>query len=295
MDRLERVELIDIPVVEASGIASRTAADGTRQVLAVGDRTSEVAVGTVGDGDDISWTVLDLTDLDGWPDMHGDSQFEAIAADGGSLVAVMREEPSVVLVADAAERRLVCRIVLDDQPALVGMWDEPNSRGEGLVFLRDGRLLVAKEKHPAALVEFAPVGATARGVGPDDFLGRADVWDAPAGEVTYAAVAVWELTGEAAEAFEDVSAIGETDDGDLWLLSDKSRTLGRLRLDPPLSPDGGRIGTIDGVWRLPKHVHKPEGLATLGPGRFLVCLDTDSTENNGVVIVPPPHPSRQSV
>ncbi len=289
--RLDRVEWIDIPVVEASGLASRTAANGTRQVLAIGDRTSEVAVGTVGQDGDLTWTVIDLATVEGWPVMQRESQFEAIAADGGSLVAVMREEPAVVLVADTTRRRLVCQIVLDDQPALVGLWDESNSRGEGLILLRDGRLLVAKEKHPAALVEFAPPRATARGVGRDDFLGPAEDWDAATGEVTYSAMAVWTLTGDAADSFRDVSAIGETRDGGLWLLSDKSRTVGRLALDPPLVPGTGEIRRIDEVWRLPKHAHKPEGLAALGPGRFLVCLDTDSTADNGVVIRSPPRPA----
>lgn len=294
-ERLERIESIDIPVVEASGIASRTGVDGTRQVLVVGDRTSEVAVGTIGDGGAITWTVLDLAEVEGWPVMLGDSQFESIAADDGSLVAIMREDPPVVFVADAPQRRLVCRIVLDDRPALVGMWDEANSRGEGMALLRGGRLLVAKEKHPAALVEFAPAGVAAQGVGSGDFLGPAERWQAPSGDVTYSAVAVWELAGDAAESFRDISAIGKTAAGDLWLLSDKSRTVGRLRLDPPLSPEGGQIVRIDEVWRLPKHTHKPEGLATLGPGRFLVCLDTDSTVDNGLVIAPPSHSADHSV
>lgn len=299
--RLTLVERIDIPIVEVSGAAARTDADGRHHVLAIGDRTAEVAIGIVeessDDSDDdaspMSWRVVDLADVDAWPDMHGDSQFESIAADGTSIVAVMREEPAVVFVADVAARRLLCRIVLDDEPALVDLWDEENSRGEGLMFLRGGRLLVAKEKHPAALVEFAPAGTPARGVGPDDFLGADERWAAPMPnpadgiDVTYHAVAAWPLAGKAAKALRDVSAIGETDDDAIWLLSDQSRSVARLSLDPPLPPEGGKIEHLDGVMRLPKHSPKPEGLARLPGGRFLVCLDIPETEQNGLVVRAP--------
>ena len=286
--RLGRVRRIDIPVVEASGAASRIAADGSRHVLVIGDRTAEVASGVVDDETgDITWRVVDLADVDAWPDMQGDSQFESIAADGAATVAVMREDPPVVLVADVDERRLLCRITLGDEPALVGMWDEANSRGEGLAFLRGGRLLVAKEKHPPALVEFAPDGVEARGIGPDDFLGPSERWESPSGEVTFRAVAVWPLVGEAERSMRDISAVGGTDHGDIWLLSDRSRSIARLRLDPPLPPGGCPIEELDEIVRLPKRSHKPEGLARLRPGELLVCLDTDSTEQNGLVVRTP--------
>ncbi|TDT14564.1 hypothetical protein BDK89_0119 [Ilumatobacter fluminis] len=291
--RLALVERVDIPVVEVSGAAARTDADGRHHLLAIGDRTAEVATGIVDESGDISWRVVDLADVDAWPDMGDDSQFESIAADGTSIVAVMREEPPVVLVADVAAKRFLCRIRLDDEPALVGMWDEENSRGEGLMFLRGGRLLVAKEKHPAALVEFAPAGAAARGVGPDDILAPDERWEAPTPDdpngidVTFHAVAVWPLAGKAAKALGDVSAIGETDDLGLWLLSDQSRSVARLSLDPPLPPEGGKVKHLDRVMRLPKHSPKPEGLARLPDGRFLVCLDIPTTKKNGLILRAP--------
>ena len=77
----------------------------------------------------------------------------------------MREDPPVVLVADTVTRDLRTEIHLTAPVGSVldGQWDDASSRGEGLVLLRGGRLLVAQEKRPRALIEFGPVGAGAEG------------------------------------------------------------------------------------------------------------------------------------
>jgi uncharacterized protein YjiK len=286
LPRLELVERVDLPIVEASGVAAALRA-GRMRVAVVGDRTSQVAVT---DHDPVSgfddWTVIDLTTITGWPLPAGDSQLEAITVDGGSLVALMCEDPPLVLVLDVETRELRSTIALDAPPGspLHGIWSDPSSRGEGLALLRGGRLLVAKEKHPAALVEFAPSASAPVGLRAGDLLAADEPWEAPRGDATFAAVGVWPLSGAAHERLEDVSALAVGRDGSLWLLSDKSRSVGRLVLDPPLDPAGGEISELVEVWRLPKKSKKPEGIAALDDTRVLVVLDTDSTHHNGIVV-----------
>jgi len=182
---LIRSTVVDLPVVEASGVAARLI-DSRVVVLIVGDRTADVAAGTYdGNNGFTDWRTFDLSALDGWPSQNQASQFEAMAVDGRSLVALMREDPAAVLVVDTVVRELRAQIRLlapPDSP-LHGMWDDASSRGEGLVLLRGGRLLVAKEKRPRALVEFGPAGSTARGLSKDDFLAPDEAWEAPAGDV----------------------------------------------------------------------------------------------------------------
>lgn len=287
--RLQRVQHVDLPVVEASDLAVRRVGDRT-EVLVVGDRTAHVAAGTydpVGGFSD--WRTIDLSTLPGWPLPPHDSQLEAIAVDGGSLVAIMREDPPFVHVADTATGTVVAHIRLlapPDSP-LHGAWDDSSSRGEGLVLLRDGRLLVAKEKRPRALVEFAPVGADPHGLGREVLLGPQERWDAPTGAVDYAAVAMWKLRGPAKEALGDISSLAVGPDRDLWLLSDKSRRLARLSLDTPLAPPVGAIRHVHEIWRLPKGTVKPEGVAAIDDGCVLIAMDTDSVTDNGIVARPP--------
>lgn len=287
--RLKLEEQVDLPVVEASGLAAMAVGDEFRLAV-VGDRTSDVAVASYSAADGLSaWQTVDLSELDGWSMPSTDSQLEAIAVDGGHLVAMMREDPPVVLVADTASKHLRCRIALTAPPGspLAGLWDDPSSRGEGLVLLRGGRLLVAKEKRPQALVEFSPVGVGARGLSREDFLDPGESWDAPDGDVHYEATSVWELHGEAGKYFADVSAIAVTSDRALGLLSDRSRTIGRIDLDEALPPVGGAVRVVRDVWRLPKKAKKPEGMAALPDRRLLIALDTGSTQRNGMIVAAP--------
>lgn len=283
--RLVHLERIDLPVPEASGAVVVPHAAGDR-LLVVGDRSSKVAVAALHAGRPAEWQTVDLRTVSGWPARDGDSQLEAIAADGGSLVAVMREDPAEVLVVDTAQRRLASRItlVVPRWSALAGRWDDPSSRGEGLVLLRGGRLLVAKEKRPRALVEFGPAGTSPRGVGPDDLIGADEPWDAPAGDVTYNALAVWRLKDAAKKSLGDISALAAARDGALWLLSDKSAALARLDLGDRLPRGGGTITSFSEAYRLPSGTPKPEGFAMLDDDTLLVTLDTPDAHSNGLLV-----------
>lgn len=286
LPRLVRSSLVDLPVVEASGLASAVVA-GVLKVIVVGDRTAEIGSGSYSPDDGIvDWAVIDLSQLDGSALLADDSQLEAVAVDGGSLVAIMAEDPPVVLVADSERSRLVARITLTvpDGSRLGAKWDDPSSRGEGLVMLRGGRLLVAKEKRPRALIEFCPRGTPAAGVSRDDFLDDGEQWQAPDGEVEFVATAVWRLKGDAKRIFRDISDMAVGRDRSLWLLSDKSALLGRLMLDEPLPASGGEIRRVDDAWRLPDGTVKPEGVISLGDGHVLIAMDTDQASDNGMIV-----------
>jgi hypothetical protein len=286
--RLHRT--VDIPVQEASDVAVGRRSGLTR-VVVVGDRSAEIAVATYDAQTGLQdWERLDLAALPGWPlDASEPSQFEAVAADGGTLVALMREEPPVVLVADTESRSLRSAIALVAPPwsALAGRWDDPSSRGEGLVLLRGGRLLVAKEKRPRALVEFGPPGTNPRGLSRDDFLEPDEPWDAPMGQVTYHALAMWKLRGGAKKAMGDISGLSVGPDRSLWLVSDKSAALARMGLEAALPRGGGSVTSFDEVLHLPTGAVKAEGIAVVEPGRALVVLDSLATVGNGLLVERP--------
>jgi len=283
---LHRIGWVDLPVVEASGLTTRMV-NGQLEVIVVGDRTWHIGRSTFVPSDGFSeWKTIDLSSTADRPTSRGDSQLEAIAVDGGSLVAIMREDPPVVLIADTEERRLRSRITLTAPVGspLHGDWDDASSRGEGLALLRGGRLLVAKEKRPRALVEFCPAGSPAQGLSREDFLDDGEAWDAPEGDVEFIATAMWRLKGRAKKKLHDISDIAVGSDRTLWLLSDKSAAIAQLTLDTPLPPSGGEIRSVDHAWRLPARTTKPEGIAPLGNRRILIAMDTGSTHRNGMII-----------
>lgn len=266
---------LDVPLREVSGLELLTAAGRTR-LVAVGDHTPELAVAAVSDDGELGeWSVIDPREFAGPAEHAPEAQLEAVAADGSGRLFLLAEEPSRIHVVDLDEGLVVTSFRLDVAPIpeLAQAWDaEPSSRGEGLLLLRRGHLLVAKEKDPAGLVELGPSGHRAYGVGPDTLLG-AEGFELPT-EGRLHALAWWPLPDGSGLA--DVSELAIDGHGGVWLLSDQSAVVARLAL--PLEP--GAVAVVSGLRGLPKKartIGKPEGLVVLPDGRFLVAGDRAQT------------------
>lgn len=277
---------LDIPLAEVSGICVHHGADGAARLVAIGDAAG-TAVWAEATADSLgSWQEVDLAAASGGVIPSEDCQAEAIAADGSGTFLVMLEEPAVVAVVHPATGSSAT-ITLDvsEPHDLAAAWaDDPNSRGEGLVLLAGGHLLVVKEKDPAALIEFGPAGSRPLGLGPDAVLGRSTAWAAPDGPATFAALATWTLSDALADDIDDVSDAAVDAAGRFHLLSDRSSRVVRLA---PVEPGQGEV-TAEVVYGIEGKPDKAEGLAVLADGRILVALDTKRPAGNLLVLEPPP-------
>ena len=153
-----------LPLTEISAFALRQGEAGT-ELIAVGD--DDFGVLCVPLSDDGQLGESKRCDL--WRKLPMDvvassdgSQFEGVACDGDGHVLVLQEGPARVLV---LSRRLdtllhTIRLIVDpDEPDFGEKWhDDDNARGEGMVLLRDGHLLIAKQRKPIRLIEFGPAG-----------------------------------------------------------------------------------------------------------------------------------------
>ena len=285
------------------------------QVVAIGDRAAVAGWTVVPDepGAPLHWEVAPLTGLAGTRIPENDAQIEAVCADGAGRVLLLQESPPRVELVDPQARRVVASIDLqipDGHPLAVS-WDEADgSRGEGAVFLANGHLLIAKEKDPPALIEFGPAGEAAAGFravstdggadvsagpgpgdsagpGPGDSAGGAALdhgaaWPVEPGEQAFTLLASWDPDHHLAAACRDLSDLEVGPDGRLYVLSDKSQTVARLRdLDP-----ADAVATAEATWKLPRMHGKPEGLAFTPGGRAMVALDTKEARRNLVLLDP---------
>lgn len=167
---------------------------------------------------------------------------------------------------------------------LARAWADPvGSRGEGAVFLPGGHVLVAKEKDPAALIEFGPPGSEPLGLARGGALAAGAPWDIGAGDHAYVARAVWWPDKALRKACRDFSDLEIGPDGRLYALSDKSGSIARLS-DLPAA--GGAV-TAMATWQLGDLDGKPEGLAFTPNGRALVALDTRKARHNLLLFEPP--------
>ena len=108
---------------------------GRPQVLVVGDLTAHVAAGFyLTDQGFNTWRTIDLSSVPGWPLPAHDSQLEGIAVDGGSLVALMREDPRLEIAAAFYLVYIAGVIWFASMPAV-------EANGDWRVAARDGALL----------------------------------------------------------------------------------------------------------------------------------------------------------
>jgi hypothetical protein len=277
----------DVPLEEVSGVCLRREAHGDMALVAFGDRTSLAAWVELPDDDRgaYAWKTVDMADVEGSLIPRDDPQVEAVCADGAGRLLILQESPSRVELLDWAGHRIVTRIELD-VPAghpLHDAWvDSEGSQGEGAAFMKNGHLLIAKEKDPPAFIEFGPPGEEATGFGPDSALEGGARWPVDPGDHVFVPLAHWNPSKKLLANCEDFSDLEVGPDRRLYLLSDKSQSIARVG---DLVP-GDSVGRADEVWKLPVLDGKPEGLALTRNGRAIVALDTKQAKENLVLLEP---------
>jgi hypothetical protein len=256
-------------------------------LVAVGDRVAVAAWTGLprADTGSLDWHTRSIARLSGSRLPKRDPQIEAVCCDGAGRVLLLQESPPRAELVDPRGLRVVASIalVVRGRGELARSWNDPDgSRGEGAVLLRRGHLLVAKEKHPSALLEFGPAGACSLGLRRNGALRAGARWPVPAGEHGYVALAAFRPDEALVAACDDFSDLEVGPDGRLYVLSDKSSSIARVGDLPP----GGGTATLAGSWKIRGLDGKPEGLAFTLNGRAIVALDTRKARRNLVLLEP---------
>ena len=289
MDRLAIRTSWHVRLDEVSALALRSRGAGAPvDLLGVSDKSGSLFVGTTDPSgaehlsDDLSETVSDWT----W-DPEAGSQWEGLATDGAARVLVLhehagnREAPSHVFGfgPDLDRLLLVVKLVVDDRAG--SRWRESwrkdkDARGEALVLLRDGHLLVAKQKAPIRLIEFGPRGAKAGGIGSSSFLPSDKRFRWPSERVVeYEALDSWGVSDDDEKRLQSVNDLAVFD-GELYAISRESRVVARLQLHP----EDGSL-SVARRWEIPRAVENPEGLAMLDRLTWIVADDLSRKEDPG--------------
>ncbi|RBP45124.1 hypothetical protein DES53_103121 [Roseimicrobium gellanilyticum] len=284
---VERQESVDLH--EVSGICLSRGSKEQMWLMAIGDRHARLARVRLNrkQTQKLEWEYLDIAALPGSKIPASDPQIEAICTDGTGRVLLLQEWPARAELVDlhGGDATVVASFELsvgEDFRKVAKEWNSDGSCGEGAVLLPNGHLLVAKEKKPAALIEFGPPGEAPLGVTKGGLLHNGVRWEVTTGDHEYVALAVWEPDGLLADACEDFSDLETGPDGNLYLLSDKSRTVARI---DTLSPDSDEASCV-AVWELDGVDGKPEGLAFTPKGQAIIALDQKETAGNLVLMTP---------
>lgn len=279
--------VVDVPLKEVSGICLRRDCNGRMSLLAVGDSAAVLAIARLKDdgSDDLDWQTFNISELAGSAIAEVDPQIEAIASDGAGHVLLLQESPPRAELIDLDSLRVVASIHLevDSDSDLAASWSDPDgSHGEGVVLLPGGHLLVAKEKDPAALIEFGPPGSQSRGLSRGGALPFGAQWPIGNGEHRFVPLAVWKPDKILKKTCADFSDLEIGPDSHLYLLSDQSTSIARL---DNLTAGGG-IASLSASWQLEDLDEKPEGLSFTATGHAVVAVDKRKARNNLIQFEP---------
>ena len=285
--RVRRV--VHVPLREVSGICLHRSDNNRMFLIAISDRAAKIAWFSMsrgeGEGGRIDWHTRNIAKLSGSTLPKHHPQIEAVCADGGGRILLLQETPPRVELIDPKALEAVASIdlVVEGNGKIARAWCDPKgSLGEGVVPLPSGHLLVAKEKKPAALIEFGPQYSRSRGLVRGGALADGERWPINKGHHRFVALAIWRPDKTLAKTCADFSDLEIGPDGCLYLLSDKSFTIARL---DELPAGGGTAALLD-AWRLGALDGKPEGLAFSARGRAIVGLDTRKARRNLVLLEP---------
>src|SRR5262245_48385925 len=229
--RMRRV--VHVPLREVSGICLRRSGNRRMSLIAVGDRVAKIAWFSQprNDEDRIDWQTKSIAKLSGSKLPKHDPQIEAVCADGGGRILLLQETPPRVELIDlkALEAVALIDLVMEGGGEIAQAWSDPKgSRGEGVVLLPGGHLLVAKEKKPAAFIEFGPPHSRSQGLVRGGALADGKRWPIRKGRHRFVALAIWLPDKTLTKTCADFSDLEIGPDGCLYLLSDKSSTIARL-------------------------------------------------------------------
>ena len=293
MPRLEVHQVVTLGLRELSALTVCSRPGEPPRLLAVGDEDFAVVSAEVDDAGTPARTRRD--DLrpalrDAGIDLRSGSGFEGVASDGDGTIVLLQEEQSRLLVVAPDLSRLLHALVLAvpfDDPLLNPAWRrEPNSRGEGLLLLRRGHVLIAKERDAPCLIEFGPPGDRATGVAADTVLPPDETFQRPdATDATLVPLAVWPLSAAAATTLPTINDLALGPDGRVYALSAHAQVIGRM--EQRLTP--GERARATAVWQIGDGIPggraaRPEGLAFLPSGSPVVGIDTRQPHDNLVVL-----------
>lgn len=275
--RLGIVEQYNLPMKEISGLALEHSGPDGISLYAVGDATFNIgrfthdrtAAAVAIAIRDVANTIRAKT---GAP-----SQWEAVAADGASNICILAEKSSRVVCLNSTVRQEIgrLRIEVDNDAHLAKQWKtEPNSRGEGMILMRRGHVLVVKEKRPSLIIEFGPKGDAANGWDAHALLAAGEPFALPASR-KLVSLKTWEFAANLAAIAPDASELTVGPDNRLYMLSQEGAKL--IRLERSLGPNEDKVHA-SAWWRLPEQFDHAEGLVIDDELHPWVAVDIHRTD-----------------
>ncbi len=276
-------ESYTLPAVEISGLAWRKNPETKkRELIFVSDRSYKLYV--------LDWETrksnFTVREIDLAPTQKNtppQSQWESVFSDDSGRVFIIKEQPGEILVLspDLSKTERVIHLSVPE------MGGNANSGGEGLVPLKNGHILVVKEKNPLHIIEFSAYANPAEGYKPSLSIEKVGLFPLPAETseaITLSTSFIWRFEPELEDLFEDASELVTGPQGELYLLGDQKNLIGRLGGTLKLKKDRIKLKQL---FSLPSSIKKPEGMVLDDDARPVVAIDSKRSDQPNVFVLSP--------
>ena len=278
---LKIIDSYKIPLREISGMCWYK---NKTQIAMIGDDSNEILL--------IDWPIqkeklsLKRINIKG---LSFDRGFESIASDDSGRLFLLHEDRSQVFITDRKLEKIEFSIKLkiSKQMNKELRWDEKKNSGpEGITLLRNGNILIAKEKKPQRLVEFSRGQSSAFGYETKLSLENGGVFPVENldSENTYYSVSAWKKDKGFKNLFKDVSGININKDNRLFLLSDKNHMI--VDIGNSLKVNNSKV-QIKKVFKLPSDFKKAEGMVIDNNNNVIIGVDTKSSTIDNLFVLTP--------
>lgn len=194
-----------------------------------------------------------------------------------AAISVLQESTGSIFVFDNEMQKILSHVLLNFFPEGGKRSAKTNnSLGEGFLPLKNGRILVAKEKFPAAVIEFGPTGESPYGYQPQF---PSDGSESRSARQVLQPLHYWHLNSSSKHC--DLSDITTDRAGTLYGVSQVCRHIYEFA---NLSPQTARLEVVR-QWKIPKRVASPEAMIVINKGAFLVASDTKQKKKDNVFLV----------
>ncbi len=279
---LELVKKEVLPLKEISGVA-RFLSEGQYKTVLIGDDKARVYWLEEGREQSFKDSLVERFSLCQSEDFDEcdrmikklSKNWESLATDGEGRLFLLQEHPQSILVTDpllnSFQRVLHYNFAdaFDSAVAKGAKKVRKNALGEGLILLKNGHILVAKENYPVALVEFGPEGDDAIGLNATTVLAPGESFSFRSENFHQKLVPLhsWTL---ATHGKCDISDLALDKDQMLLALSEVCLTIQRYEALVP-----GEQAKLKDVYVLPGEIQSPEAL-TVDGDEWLVGSDVSS-------------------
>lgn len=213
------------------------------------------------------------------------SQWEAVTSDKSEKAFLLHEQLGTIFVFDPDSDEIVSLINLDsftmgaDKTRYKSTVSKENAMGEGMILLRNGHILVIKERYKPSVIEFGPPGSEPEGYHKD--LWVSDQYEFPIASEQYTMVPlkIWTIPKQHKNC--DLSELSPDQSGNLWLLSQQCSWLASLS---DLYVNKSEMG-FESFLRLPSKLKKAEAFIIPEPGLFVVAEDKQSMKRPNIYMI----------